>query len=927
MPLSPAPGRFPRLATILLATALLAAPGPASADDVNITTSTSDGVNLDAFAGTTVSIAPGVTVNNANATANCSSNTSVCASTRAWTLTNQGTIGPGNGVGFTAGGDVINAGSFTSSRIDITGGAGSVTNQAGASIVSTTNGISIATPGAPFVGTVTNAGTITGTGPGDLVALFGGGTVTNLATGTISANNTSNAVSISGGTVRSVVNSGIITDTGTGFATGVLIQGGGATNTITNNAGAEISGGFNGIFTSSTAVLTLDNAGSITSTRGAAVEATLGGTFTNSGTIGSANSSGILTRNTAAAEVINSGTIGGAVNAIDFTNTGGGSTGAAHTVRLQTGSILNGNVAGGTGTDGLILEGTGSESIARFSGFETLSMQGSAWTLGGAGAFSTGADVQSGNLAVDGTLTSPTLIIDLGATLSGTGTVVGAVTNSGTIAPGHSIGTMSITGPYVQATGSTYTVEVDTTGASDLIDVTGSATIQSGATVSVLATPGHYTVGTRSTILTATGGVTGAFDTLTDNAPFVDFVLDYDANNVFLDVLQSSVQFSEVADTPNQRAAARALNTVAATNPAFVAALSLDTQQALDAFDQLSGEIYATERGVLLNQGADIRDAINDRALASFDSTPDQTGTAGITLNLSPQGGADCSVFVCAVGGRPVLTGWGRAFGTWGSTDGDDNRASMDSASGGFIAGIDATFQRKWRLGVAAGYSHTTIDVASRQSTAAVDGYHLALYGGMRQGSFSARLGGVYAFQEIDAEREVAFTGFSDSTHADYAARTAQAFAEVSNDFAFGRATVSPFAGLAYVNLESDGFTEHGGGAALESGRADSDLGFTTLGLRASTSFDALGGTLDLRGMLGWRHALGDATPDATLSFAGGSEPFTVQGLPISRDSALVELGADLDLTDRLTLGLAYSGQIAANSREHGIRGELRLSF
>ncbi len=530
------------------------------ADDVNITTGTNDGVNLDPLPGTTVLIAPGITVNNANGTANCPSTSSVCASTKAWTLTNQGTIGPnavGNGVRFTFGGALVNQGSVSNANISITGGAGSVDNRAGASITSTTNGITIATSGAQFVGNVSNAGSITGTGGSDLVALFGGGTVTNLATGTISVNNSANAVSISGGTTRTVINSGIITNTGPGNATGVIIQGAGATNTVTNNAGGQISGGFNGIFASNTAVLTLNNDGSISSTRGPAVEATLGGTFTNSGTIASTNSNGILTRNTAAAEVINSGTITGAVNAINFTNAGGGAVGATHTVRLRTGSVLNGNVLGGTATDSLILEGTGIESIAKFTNFETLSMTGSDWTLTNTGVFATSAEVQSGTLHVNGQLTSPTVTLDAGGTLAGTGTIIGTVVNNGNLAPGNSIGTLNITGPYTQAGGSTLTVEVDGSGASDLLSVTGAATVQPGATVRVLASPGAYTAGTRSTILTATGGVTGTYDTLTDNAAFVDFALDYDANNVFLDVLTTSVAFASVAETPNQAAAGR----------------------------------------------------------------------------------------------------------------------------------------------------------------------------------------------------------------------------------------------------------------------------------------------------------------------------------------------------------------------------------
>ena len=95
-------------------------------------------------------------------------------------------------------------------------------------------------------------------------------------------------------------------------------------------------------------------------------------------------------------------------------------------------------------------------------------------------------------------MTSPTVTIN--GTLGGTGTIVGAVTNNANIAPGSSIGTLNITGNYTQATGSTYTAEVNTTTA-DLINITGTATIQGGTTVSVQAASGIYTLGHQYTIL------------------------------------------------------------------------------------------------------------------------------------------------------------------------------------------------------------------------------------------------------------------------------------------------------------------------------------------------------------------------------------------------------------------------------------------
>ena len=141
--------------------------------------------------------------------------------------------------------------------------------------------------------------------------------------------------------------------------------------------------------------------------------------------------------------------------------------------------------------------------MTKFVSFDTASMQGTNWELTGTGTYATSATVQSGLLRVNGTLTSPAFAVLSGGTLGGTGTVVGAVTNNGIVAPGNSIGTLNITGPYIQATGSSLNVEVNTAPASDLLNITGTATIQGGAGVNVFAAPGLYTVGQRYTILTA----------------------------------------------------------------------------------------------------------------------------------------------------------------------------------------------------------------------------------------------------------------------------------------------------------------------------------------------------------------------------------------------------------------------------------------
>ncbi|WP_290993867.1 autotransporter domain-containing protein [Hyphomicrobium sp.] len=832
----------------------LAAATAAQAADVEITTNTAS-VDLDTYVGTTARIFPGVTVSNG-----------ISATTQAWTVTNGGAVNGPNSVKLNEGGTFVNS-------------SGATVNGSGTAITFGYKLISLPPAGGP--GYLDNYGTITGAVEG--VTMWLGGTVTNYQGGIISTTGSGNAVSVGQGTSRTVINSGEIhADRTTGYSTGILVQGGPAT--VTNNTTGIVTGGYNGVYASASTPLTFTNNGSITSVRGPAVEAAGGGTFINTGTIQS-GVDGMLISN--AATVTNSGTIGstGAGRAIVFSGA------ATHTLNLQTGSVLNGNVQGGTGTDNLVLQGTGTEDIAKFSNFETLSMQGSAWTLTGARTFTTSATVQSGILSVNGTLTSPTVTVQNGGILGGTGNIVGNVTNNGIVAPGNSIGTLTITGNYTQSTGSTLRTEINNTPATDLLNITGTATIESGATVNVLPATGLYTVGHRYTILTAADGRSGTYDHLVYNAPFLDLSLDYDANNVFLDVTRSSVAFQQIGQTPNQIAAAGGAESLGFGNPVYDAVLNLSEPEARNAFDQLSGELHASAKTALIEDSRFVREAALDRLRSA-------SGTV-----------------------------WGRGFGSWGHTDGNGNAARLDRSTGGLFVGGDGLVLDSWRLGALAGYSHLNFNVHDRSSSGSSDNYHLGLYGGTQWGHLAFRTGTAYTWHDISTGRSVVFPGLADSLKGDYNAGTAQAFGELAYDVRAGNIGFEPFANLAYVNLHTDGFRETGGAAALRSAAADTDATFSTLGLRASTTFVLNRANLTARGAFGWRHAFGDVTPFSIMQFASGGEAFTIGGVPIAQDAAAIEAGLDYALSPDAALSVSYGGQFGSNVSDQSIKGNFNWKF
>lgn len=528
--------------------------------------------------------------------------------------------------------------------------------------------------------------------------------------------------------------------------------------------------------------------------------------------------------------------------------------------------------------------------------------------------------VSSGGLMVDGKLGGDILDMFADTMLAGSGTITayGVNINSGAVlSPGNGIGTLTMTGDLTFFEGSTYQVEVDRDGRSDLVDVGGEAKLNGGS-VRVIAGTGNYAASTQYTILTADGGVTGTFtEGVTSNLAFLDPSLSYDDKNVYLTMTRNGTTFENVGQTRNQVATGGGVESLAAGNVVYDAVLNLSAEQARYAFDQLSGEIHASAKSALIEDSRFVRSAVNDRLRAAFDSVG-ASGSAVTYENGVPQP-VDATTDSFAV--------WGQAFGSWGHTSGDGNAARLNRSTGGFFVGADAPVFDTWRFGAIAGYSHTSFNAKDRHSSGTSDNYHLGLYGGSTWGDLALRSGAAYTWHDISTSRSVSFPGFSESLKGDYNAGTAQVFGEFAYGFNFGATRFEPFANLAYVNLHAEGFRETGGAAALTSGSSNTDTTFTTLGLRGSTTFDLNGSSVTAKGMFGWRHAFDDNRPTSTHRFVGGGNAFTVAGVPVARDAAVIEAGLDFALTPSAVIGVTYGGQFGSGIVDQAFRANFSANF
>ncbi|CAI1171272.1 autotransporter outer membrane beta-barrel domain-containing protein [Serratia plymuthica] len=547
------------------------------------------------------------------------------------------------------------------------------------------------------------------------------------------------------------------------------------------------------------------------------------------------------------------------------------------------------------------------------SGHGGLTKEGAgALVLTGANTYAGPTLVNHGVLAINGSVTSAVTVQNAGI-LGGSGSV-GALTarRGGTVAPGNSIGTLNVANNVSFEPGSRYAVEVAPNGQSDRIHSGGSATIGGGeVAVSLESSPNLLSqsevrslLGQQYNILTADQGVSGQFDSVAPNYLFLGTGLSYQPNQVTLNVGRNDTSFASVAQTHNERAVAAAADALAAGNPVYESILNAGSAgEARQAFRQLSGQIHADIASAQVNDSRYLREALNGRLRQA-------EGLATAPDIKSDEGGA-----------------WAQLLGAWDHASGDANATGYQASTYGVLLGLDSALADDGRLGVATGYTRTSLD-GGYGSNADSDNYHLAVYGGKQFGELALRAGGAYTWHRIDTSRSVNYGTQSDRETAKYSARTEQVFAEAGYSVKAGWVNLEPFANLAYINFQNNGISEDGGAAALHGDKQHTDATVSTLGLRADTEWQASKTTsVALRSELGWQHQYGDLDRGTGLRFNGGSSPFVVNSVSASRDGAVLKASAEVAVNKNATLSLGYGGLLSQNHQDNSVNAGFTWRF
>ncbi len=698
-----------------------------------------------------------------------------------------------------------------------------------------------------------------------------------------------------------------VQQTGSGVLEGAITGPGGL---ILQNGNLTLGGAgtYAGGTTVNGGLLTISRRGSITGN----VMVNNGGLINN----GAIDGAGLLTVN-AGGSVVNNGTVAGSLLTV---NAGGSlvNNGTIDTLPLQWQLNLGSLANNGTFNGNLVNAGTATNAgtlvgpvINAASGLFT-----NTGTITG-GVANMGLFTNNGT--VNGGLTN------LGR-LSGTGTIGADLINTGLLAPGNSIGTMTVAGNYSQ-TGGIYQAEVNASGQSDRLNVSGTATIGAGSTVSVAPQSGIYAARTTYALLNAAGGLNGAYASVSSLLPFLQPSLSYDANNVYLTLQIGG--FARGALTANQAAVGAVLDGTAPTATGDYATVvgalaSLSAQQGQAVMNAISGQNYSGFSSSMV-QGIQL-------FLSNFAGQAGGGGSLGGSSRVALAEACDVACDTAA----PALWGaWGGALGGLGTiSNGGSNSGALTYNVTGFAGGLDRLVAQGLRIGATVGYQNGNQWVGGFSGSGNSNTFQAGLYANYSEGKVYADAVAGYAYSANQMWRSIVIPGLAPRTAYGLTGAN-QVYGQVETGYRFdlgglAEAFVTPFVRLQAYTGTQNAFTETGAGSLnLSVAQQTTNSLRTVLGAQLGGSMD-LGwrDRLAMKVRLGWSHEYADTARPVTASFAGAPvAPFTTYGVAPQRDGVVLGLAATTAVAEAMSVYARYEGEVSGQDNAHAFTAGVRMTW
>ncbi|MEQ5113250.1 autotransporter domain-containing protein [Providencia vermicola] len=514
-------------------------------------------------------------------------------------------------------------------------------------------------------------------------------------------------------------------------------------------------------------------------------------------------------------------------------------------------------------------------------------------------------DINKGTLDLEGGQVGAPVNIHHQGLLTGNGSIQQLTANQGAaVAPGHSIGTINIVDSITFAPDSHYLVEITPEGNNDKIISQGSASLKGGiVTVSfenqnepLSKLDINRLFGTQYTILSAQKGVNGQFDTVLPNYQFIGTTLNYAPKEVTLKIGRNNTPFSSAATTPNQKAAANAIDRLPISHPLYEQTLkSRSKQEAQTLFSDVTGQIYADVLSNQLNDSRQIKEAVLQQARLSE------------SLNSEDKGNV-----------------WVNMLYDWDKTTGDSNATGYKSSSYGLLLGANRRFiNDKMTFGIAAGFSQSSLSNHLDQGHS--NNYHAAIYGSAVWQPIAVRSGLSHTSHLVHTERAIS-DGTSHS--ANYYTNTHQAFIEMAYPINTRWMNLEPFTNFTYINTTNYAINEHINNTSLQAGKQHIGSRLSTIGLRLDNQWKVGNeSNIGLHGELNWQYQYGSLNRGVKLNFSDTTSAFTIHSAPAARHGVALKVGTNINIKENTKLSINYNKFLSGHYHDNNIDAKVAIAF
>jgi outer membrane autotransporter protein len=517
----------------------------------------------------------------------------------------------------------------------------------------------------------------------------------------------------------------------------------------------------------------------------------------------------------------------------------------------------------------------------------------------------------------------------------GSGTFTNVLINNGTIAPGNSIGTMTVTGNYTSNPGSLYELEFNTANQSDRIAVTGTATLN-GGTVLLKPEPGIFVKGVPYTYTILTAGLVNGGFTGVSGSIFFNTSLMNTATKV--DLTLSRMPFDVVAETENQTAIARATDSIYESGQMTGVTdtiLGFDASGARNAFNQMAGLVHTAVPAVTFSVFNQYMDVMKARMAGFISGGPSSMLAAKpIMLSSRTDTGNDASnTLLAAAASSPAVPGihskaawgfWVQGYGSLGERKASDISSKYDYDTAGIVVGFDRKINPSFLLGATLGYSHTKLDMKDLDEDAKLNSYQASLYGIYKQGLFYLNAIAAYGYNKYDTDRTISFATINRATSADYSGHVVSGYLEGGYKLITKYVDVIPLASFQVAYLSRNSFSEDGAADLGIDARSESFTSYIgALGVKLRREYAVAQGTLTPELRLRWDHEFSNNDNTLRAAFLGSpATTFSVSGDRPDRDRIAAGLGLNWQIKDNVSLNLSYDGYFSNDTTQHaGIVG------